>query len=147
MPFPTFDPTKHPRAGGGRFGATNQAGNQAQAANHKEALIKQAGSDLRRADQLEQQITGLRKQLKSLGSHPHTSHTVAKRSSKAKTKGATVKKTTKTTAKAKSSKASTTKTATTPGRRQIQGKILILQGQVHTLRANALKLEKQAAAI
>lgn len=127
----------HPRGQGGKFAYTTGGQRQTTGARmaEKQRLIVQANHDRAEAHQIELQIQALQAQLVTHSTH---SHSTRKRSSKAKGTTAAKKTATRHKATHHTSKASQT-------RAQIQGRILVLRGQVARLLEQARALDAQAA--
>ena len=90
MIMPTFNPSLHPRAAGGKFGVANNPQRQKGESDImlKGQLRDRAKKFREEASRLGLQIAGLRAQLRSLrGSHSTRSHAVAKKSSAKTPKG------------------------------------------------------------
>ena len=156
-----WNPSLHPRQGGGRFGQSGNApppgANRPQVRASRETALAAAKNDDAKAAELAAEVRKLRQLLASLGHHT-SSHSTVKKSVKASTsskaksakgaKSGTAKKAkSSTTTSSKSGRTSSSQSSSqsvASQRRQIQGRIVMLQGQITTLRQNALELRQNA---
>jgi chaperonin cofactor prefoldin len=136
-----FDPSKHPRQSGGRFGVSAAAQQQASENQQARNLREQAHDDRKKASALQAQLKGLLAQQAAAGKTTGKSKTAAKGSKSGTAKKMTTK-TKKTTSKKSTSRTSKASTAA-----NLAGQISTLRNQIHVLNAEASKLDQRARSL